>query len=259
MKYHHLLAVAGSLLVGTSFADSAIPEPTETVPPPPSAFQIMSPEEVAAHKDKMLSLSGQEREDYRNEEYQKLVIRARNNGYLLPGIPPWKTRPASEPSHLERQKAFEDRMQTKRESVQKERAAHRKAMDEKYSAMQASGPVITDTAADSPGKEYRKAMKARFDRYMNDRQRHIQKMDDLTRAQQEGQGLAQQRQQEIQVQNQRAQQEQAKAVQDAATPGQGQAGPWNQRPGYPAPYQPSYYGRPYYPQPYPYGPESMRR
>ena len=61
-----------------------------------SSAALMSDEEIARHTAKMAQLEGQEREDYRNAQYQMLVQRAKQQGYDMPATPPWQT--AAEPT-----------------------------------------------------------------------------------------------------------------------------------------------------------------
>lgn len=56
-----------------------------------SSAALMSDEEIARHTAKMAQLEGQEREDYRNAQYQMLVQRAKQQGYDMPATPPWQT------------------------------------------------------------------------------------------------------------------------------------------------------------------------
>ena len=56
---------------------------------PLEEFQIMTPAEEEEYRDRMAELTGEARETYRNQQYEKLRERARAQGYDLPEIPPW--------------------------------------------------------------------------------------------------------------------------------------------------------------------------
>lgn len=58
-------------------------------------YQIMSAQEVEQHKAKMASLSGDERNSYRDSEYAKLKERAAAEGYALPDAAPWNAQAAA--------------------------------------------------------------------------------------------------------------------------------------------------------------------
>lgn len=61
---------------------------------PEAAFQLLSDDEIAAHQARMETLSGAERQAYRDAEYANLRQRAADNGYMMPDTPPW-TRDAA--------------------------------------------------------------------------------------------------------------------------------------------------------------------
>lgn len=79
-----LLSVSGLLLCTHAFAT------TETAAS--AEFQLLSDDEIRAHQQQMQQMSPEEREKYRNEQYQLLQERARANGYQLPDTPPWASR-----------------------------------------------------------------------------------------------------------------------------------------------------------------------
>lgn len=146
--------------------------------PPPGAYQIMTNEEAKAHKEKMAELKGQAKEDYRNQEYDKLKTRALSDGYLLPEKPPWgasPTVPAKPPASPMPPDQLTQQIEAQRKSLQAEIEAKREAM----SSRQAEKPEAK-AEEKTPNDEYRKAMKDRFDRYMEERQARIDAMDKAT-------------------------------------------------------------------------------
>lgn len=148
--------------------------------PPPGAYQIMTEDEVKAHKEKMAELKDQARENYRNQEYHKLKARALSDGYLLPETPPWSgpsTSAARPPMSPLPPDDLTKQIEAQRKSLQEEIKAKREALSSRH-AEKPEAKAEDETAND----EYRKAMKDRFDRYMQERQARIDAMDKATEA-----------------------------------------------------------------------------
>ena len=67
---------------------------------PPEEFRIMTPAEAAEYRARMANLTGEAREIYRNQEYERLRERARAQGYELSEFPPWGRTKVLPPSAL---------------------------------------------------------------------------------------------------------------------------------------------------------------
>ena len=63
----------------------------------PESFQLMTEEEAQALQQKLSTLEGEERENYRREAYEELAKRAEASGYAMPEIPP-QPAPANDPA-----------------------------------------------------------------------------------------------------------------------------------------------------------------
>lgn len=55
-----------------------------------SNYRLMTESEIAAHTATMQVLQGAARDAYRDEQYEHLRQRAREHGFLMPEVPPWK-------------------------------------------------------------------------------------------------------------------------------------------------------------------------
>jgi hypothetical protein len=85
-----LLQVTGNL-VAVGIALASLPEAFATDNGSPG-YQLMNESEIAAHTATMQVLQGTAREDYRDAQYERLKQRALDHGFLMPDIPPWRSR-----------------------------------------------------------------------------------------------------------------------------------------------------------------------
>ena len=80
----------------------------------------------------MAQLEGQEREDYRNAQYQMLVQRAKQQGYDMPATPPWQA--ATEPNSTVSQTPVSEAAMSSSAATASDTAAAHAAMREKMRA-----------------------------------------------------------------------------------------------------------------------------
>lgn len=97
-----------------------------------STSALMSDDEIARHSAKMAQLEGQEREDYRNAQYQMLVQRAKQQGYDMPATPPWQA--ATEPTSTVSQTPVSGAAMSSSAATASDTAAAHAAMREKMRA-----------------------------------------------------------------------------------------------------------------------------
>lgn len=135
-KAHALLA---GLISGTLMGTGQCTTLAEHASATSQKFEIMTDQEIRQHRDRMAKLSAEAREAYRNAEYEKLKMRALDQGYRLPDQAPWR-----EPTSAEHTRA-----------------------DTRIAA--ADGDA--QQADPMPGEAYRATMKQRFERYLEQRER----------------------------------------------------------------------------------------
>jgi hypothetical protein len=91
-----LVPLAAALLIGIAGAQT--PAPSDAPPAPPAnaaaadaplayGWQLMSEEERAAYRQKMRTLSNEEREQFQKAHHEAMKLRARERGVTLPDEP----------------------------------------------------------------------------------------------------------------------------------------------------------------------------
>ena len=119
----------------------------------PATSWLMSEAELATHRATMAALEGQAREDYRNAQYEQLKRRALERGFSLPADPPWATAAASpepatpstaatatetdaEAETAARHAEMRDKLQARREALQKDSEANLERLQQAANAQQ---------------------------------------------------------------------------------------------------------------------------
>lgn len=148
-------------------------------------YQIMSEAEAEQHRQKMASLSGVERNAYRDAEYTKLRERAASEGYAMPETTPWSatSAPAPEASAAPAvvapaAEAAPVAAATDSTKVDADAAVDTAASSDTQAdlGVTLSGKVESNAEAQASGQtenetmaEYRNTLRQRFDSFMEER------------------------------------------------------------------------------------------
>ncbi len=133
-------------------------QPTESA----EAFQIMTPAEVEEHRAKMAELSGDAREQYRNEHYQMLRERALAQGYEMPETPPWgrtdvlpspAAQAPADDDIAARREELQKEVEVRREALRKEVASRREAAEQAHAEAVAAAPQAPQPPATPESEE----------------------------------------------------------------------------------------------------------
>jgi hypothetical protein len=133
----------------------------------PATSWLMSEAELAAHRATMATLEGQAREDYRNAQYEQLKRRALERGFSLPADPPWAKMAASpgpanpataanvtETDAAARHAEMRDKLQARREALQKDSEANLERLQQATNAQQQQVEAqLQDIDKEATGRE----------------------------------------------------------------------------------------------------------
>jgi hypothetical protein len=133
----------------------------------PATSWLMSEAELAAHRATMATLEGQAREDYRNAQYEQLKQRALERGFSLPADPPWAKAAASpgpanpataanvtETDAAARHAEMRDKLQARREALQKDSEANLERLKQAATAQQQQVEAqLQDIDKEATGRE----------------------------------------------------------------------------------------------------------
>src|SRR6056300_2060866 len=106
---------------------------------------LMTEIEVKAHIEKMQSLTGEEREAYRNNAYEQLKQRAVELGYALPERPPWASATSQE--EILKMEAMITIQRAVIEEAKAQLAAKAAAAKQKPAPSEPAKSVVTQTEA----------------------------------------------------------------------------------------------------------------
>ncbi len=138
-----LLQVTASL-VAVGVALASFPEAFAT-DSGASGYRLMNESEIAAHTATVQVLQGAAREEYRDAQYERLKQRALEHGFLMPDIPPWRSRSTAA---VDAGQAVAPGAQPSPDAAAQRHAAMRSKLETRRAATQpASGAIAESTQA----------------------------------------------------------------------------------------------------------------